>query len=76
MEAITAERIRELVASLPEPLQQQVLEYVRQLGQNGTLRGIPLKDLRERADLLTDEEAEAILHAIEMGCEQVNPDEW
>ncbi|MEJ5252013.1 MAG: hypothetical protein WHX60_09010 [Armatimonadota bacterium] len=70
------ERIREVVASLPEPLQEQVLEYVRQLSQSTALRGIPLKDLQERVEPLTDEEAEAILHAIELGCEQVNPDEW
>ncbi len=70
-----ADRVREVVATLPEPLQQRVLEYARQLSQT-TLRGIPLKDLQAIAGLLTDEDVEAILDAIESGCEQVNPDEW
>lgn len=73
---VIVERICEVVAGLPEPLQQQVLEYAQQLSERVALRGIPLADLQAREKLLSDEDADAILHAVETGCEQVNPDEW
>ncbi len=72
----TADRVREIVATLPEPLQRQVLEYARQLSQSLSLRGIPLGELQKMAGLLSDEEANAILNAIESAFEQVDPNEW
>jgi hypothetical protein len=67
-----ADRVRELVALLPENLQQQVLEYASELSQ-ATPRGIPVSDFQAVAGLLSDEDAEAILHAIQRDCEQINP---
>ncbi|BCW94959.1 MAG: hypothetical protein WHS44_08060 [Fimbriimonadales bacterium] len=71
-----ADRVREMVERLPEPLQQQVLEYAQRLSQNVPLRGIPLAEFEKHAGLLSAEDADAILQAIEAGCEQVDPDEW
>jgi cytochrome c553 len=73
--SVIADRVRELVATLPEELQEQILEYASQLSQ-ATPRGIPVSDFQAIADLLSDEDAEAILHAIEQDCEQIHPDEW
>ena len=72
--SLIADRVRELVALLPENL-QQVLEYANELSQ-ATPRGIPVRDFQAVTGLLSDEDAEAILHAIEQDCEQINPDEW
>jgi hypothetical protein len=73
--SVIADRVRELVATLPEELQEQILEYASQLSQ-ATPRGIPVSDFQAIAGLLSDEDAEAILHAIEQDCEQIHPDEW
>jgi hypothetical protein len=73
--SVIANRVRELVATLPEELQEQILEYASQLSQ-ATPRGIPVSDFQAIAGLLSDEDAEAILHAIEQDCEQIHPDEW
>jgi hypothetical protein len=70
--SLIADRVRELVALLPENLQQQVLEYANELSQ-ATPRGIPVRDFQAVTGLLSDEDAEAILHAIEQDCEQINP---
>jgi hypothetical protein len=73
--SVIADRVRELVAALPENLQQQILEYVSQLSQTAP-RGIPGDDFQAIAGLLSDEDAEAILSAIEHDCEQICPNEW
>jgi len=73
--SLIADRVRELVASLPENLQKQILEYVNQLSRTAPC-GIPVSEFHAMAGLLSDEDAEAILHAIEQDCEQVHPNEW
>jgi hypothetical protein len=73
--SVIADRVRELVAALPENLQQQILEYASQLSQTAP-RGIPVDDFQAIAGLLSDEDAEAILSAIEHDCEQICPNEW
>jgi hypothetical protein len=73
--SVIADRVRELVAALPENLQQQILEYASQLNQTAP-RGIPVDDFQAIAGLLSDEDAEAILSAIEHDCEQICPNEW
>ncbi len=73
--SVIADCVRELVAALPENLQQQILEYVSQLSQTAP-RGIPVDDFQAIAGLLSDEDAEAILSAIEHDCEQICPNEW
>jgi hypothetical protein len=73
--SLIADRVRELVALLPENLQQQVLKYASELSQ-ATPRSIPVSDFQAVTGLLSDEDAEAILYAIEQDCEQINPDEW
>ena len=69
--SVIADCVRELVAALPENLQQQILEYVIQLSQTAP-RGIPVDDFQAIAGLLSDEDAEAIF-AIEHDCEQICP---
>jgi hypothetical protein len=73
--SLIADRVRELVASLPENLQKQILEYVNQLSRTAPC-GIPVSEFHAMAGLLSDEDAEAILHAIEQDCEQVHANEW
>jgi hypothetical protein len=73
--SLIADRVRELVASLPENLQKQVLDYANQLSRAAPC-GIPASDFYAIAGLLSDEDAEAILHAVEQDCEQVHPNEW
>ncbi|CUU33689.1 hypothetical protein GXSOP10_1039 [Armatimonadetes bacterium GXS] len=70
-----ADRIREVAESLPETLQAQLLEYARQLSRVA-VRGIPRKDFEIAGNLLSDEDAEAILRAVEQDCEVIYPDEW
>lgn len=56
--------------------QMQVLEYVRDLTANAPPKGTLGKDLLQFAGILTAEEADAVLKAVEEGCEQVYPSEW
>lgn len=73
-----ASRIREIVRELedlPNNLQQDVLDYVRQLS-SAKPRGVPGRELLQFAGTITKGDAEAMREAIEAGCEQVDADEW
>ncbi|HKP53248.1 MAG TPA: hypothetical protein VJ183_11425 [Chloroflexia bacterium] len=60
---------------LPPAMQRRVLDFARNLA-NPLPPGVPGKDLLQFGGFLTDEEADAMLQAIEEGCEQVYPSEW
>ncbi len=71
-------RIREIVQeleNLPNDLQQDVLEYVREL-RSARPRGVPGRELLQFAGTITKDDAEAMRKAIEAGCEQVDANEW
>lgn len=73
-----ASRIREIVRELeelPNDLQQDVLDYVRQLSA-ARPRGIPARELLQFAGAITKGDSEAMREAIEAGCEQVDVNEW
>jgi len=59
------------VARLPENLQRQVLEFVRQL-KHQKLSGIRGDDMLRFAGLFTSEEAEEMMSAISQGCGRVD----
>jgi hypothetical protein len=71
---IKEEILNEIDKMTPER-QMRVLEFARNLS-NPLPPGVPGKDLLQFGGFLTDEEADAMLQAIEEGCEQVYPSEW
>lgn len=72
--AIQNELLKE-VEQLPPPLQQKVVDFARSLAQSRP-RGTPGKQLLKFAGILTPEEGEAMMKAIEEDCEQIDPNEW
>lgn len=70
--------ITEIVAqmeTLPNNLQQQVLEYVRTL-KASTQSGVPGRQLVRFAGSIPLEDLQQMNEAIESGCEQVDLNEW
>ena len=72
--AIQSDLLKE-VEQLAPPLQRKVINYAHSLTQPRP-RGTPGKQLQKYAGTLSPEEAEAMMAAIEEGCEQVEPNEW
>lgn len=68
------EEIERHLDELPTEEQQRVLEFVQSLAptQSKTPPGVPGKDLLQFGGFLSDEEADAMLQAIEEGCERVD----
>jgi hypothetical protein len=60
---------------LPNHLQQDLLEYVREL-RSAKPRGVLGRELLQFAGTITKDDAEAMRKAIEAGCEQVDANEW
>jgi hypothetical protein len=69
------QEIEDQLEHLPPDLQRRVLDFARALVLSQP-RGIAGNRLLRFAGSLADEDADAILKAIEQGCEQVNLDEW
>lgn len=63
------------ISSLPEALQRQVLEYIRQLRAHPRL-GVRGDQMLRFAGMFTSEEAAAMLTCIEAGCGRIDHDEW
>ena len=75
---MTSALIQEVVVhleALPQNLQEQVLQLVREL-ESTTHRGIPGKDLLQFAGTISNSDLELMKEAIERGCEQVDLNEW
>ena len=68
-------RVIEQLETLPENLQQQVLEFVQAL-QTLARRGVPGKQLLQFAGAIPLDDLELMRQAIEQECEQVDADEW
>ena len=62
---------------LPTEEQQLVLEFVQSLAptRSKTPPGVPGKDLLKFGGFLSNEDADAMLQAIEEGCERIDPAE-
>lgn len=65
------QEIRKLLQQLPEPQQQRVLDFVRELADI-ELRGIPGADLLTFAGRIPADDLQLMSDAIEAGCETVN----
>ena len=62
---------------LPIAQQQRVLDYARSLSTSAPrLLGVPGRELLDLAGSISDEDAKAMMDAIEEGCEQVDLNEW
>jgi hypothetical protein len=62
---------------LPASLQRRVLEFARSLSSPTPIqRGTPGREWLRFAGTITPEDGQAMIDAIEAGCEQVDADEW
>ena len=68
-------QIMENTRDLPDDLQQQVLEYVHSLA-NSLQPGVKGQDLLRFGGTITGDDLQAMRQAIELGCEQVDVNEW
>ena len=68
-------QVIEQLTTLPTNLQQRVLDYVQML-KSSTQHGVPGKKLLRFAGAISLDDLEAMSHAIEAGCEQVDSNEW
>ena len=60
---------------MPQPLQKQVLEFVRSLVKV-EIRGTPGQQLLRFAGSIPSDELQLMREAIEQDCERVDIDEW
>lgn len=75
LDSLLQEELVKEMDQLPPPLQRKVINYAHSLTQPRP-RGTPGRQLKKYAGTLSPEEAEAMMAAIEEGCEQVEPNEW
>jgi hypothetical protein len=75
MDTPIVEEVIEQLKTLPQELQQQVLEFTRALAQS-TPRGVPGQQLLRFAGAIAPDDVRLMGEAIERGCEQVDTDEW
>jgi hypothetical protein len=75
MDTPIVEEVIEQLKTLPQELQQRVLEFARALAQS-TPRGIPGQQLPRFAGAIPPDDVRLLREAIERGCEQVDTDEW
>ncbi len=69
------DQVIEYLTTLPSHLQRQVLDFVKAL-KLATQQGVPGSQLLQFAGAIPAEDLEKMSKAIEIGCEQVEPDEW
>jgi len=69
------DEVVEQLKVMPQPLQRQVLEFVRSLAK-AEVRGTPGQQLLRFAGLILSDDLHLMREAIEQDCEQVDVDEW
>ena len=69
------DEVVEQLKVMPQPLQRQVLEFVRSLVQ-AEVRGTPGQQLLRFAGSISSADLRLMREAIEQDCEQVDVDEW
>jgi hypothetical protein len=70
-----ADEVVEQLRGMPQPLQRQVLEFVRTLMKR-EVRGTPGQQLLRFAGSIPPDDLQLMREAIEQDCEQVDIDEW
>lgn len=69
------DEVVEQLKVMPQPLQRQVLEFVRSLVK-AEVRGTPGQQLLRFAGSIPSDDLQLMREAIEQDCERVNIDEW
>jgi hypothetical protein len=69
------DEVVEQLKVMPQPLQRQVLEFVRSLVK-AEIRGTPGQQLLRFAGSIPSDDLQLMREAIEQDCEQVDIDEW
>jgi hypothetical protein len=69
------DEVVEQLKAMPQPLQRQVLEFVRSLVK-AEIRGTPGHQLLRFAGSIPSNELQLMREAIEQDCERVDVDEW
>ncbi|WNZ26873.1 hypothetical protein HJG54_34415 [Leptolyngbya sp. NK1-12] len=75
MEPSIIQTIVQQLEGLPQPSQQQVLEFVRSLAHS-QLQGISGAQLLQFAGTIPSDDLQLMREAIEQDCEQVDWNEW
>ncbi|QYO67369.1 hypothetical protein JVX88_11550 [Leptolyngbya sp. 7M] len=75
METSMIQTIVQQLEGLPQPLQQQVLEFVRSLAHS-PIQGTPGAQLLQFAGTIPSDDLRLMREAIEQDCEQVDLNEW
>ncbi|MDO9129529.1 MAG: hypothetical protein Q7U34_06650 [Anaerolineales bacterium] len=70
-----ASTIIEQLATLPDDLQRQVLEFAQAL-KSSVRKGIAGKNLLRFTGFIPSDDLKKMQQAIEAGCEQVDANEW
>ncbi|NDJ20019.1 hypothetical protein [Myxacorys almedinensis] len=69
------DEVVEQLKVMPQPLQKQVLEFVRSLVK-AEVRGTPGQQLLRFAGSIPSDDLQLMSEAIEQDCERVDIDEW
>ena len=69
------DEVVEQLKVMPQPLQRQVLEFVRSLVETG-VRGTPGQQLLRFAGSIPSDDLQLMREAIEQDCERIDVDEW
>ncbi|MEM9905714.1 MAG: hypothetical protein AAF921_11895 [Cyanobacteria bacterium P01_D01_bin.44] len=69
------DEVVEQLKAMPQPLQRQVLEFVRSLVK-AEVRGTPGPQLLRFAGSIPADDLQLMREAIERDCERVDVDEW
>ncbi len=69
------DEVVEKLKVMPQPLQRQVLEFVRSLVKSD-IRGTPGQQLLRFAGSIPSDDLQLMREAIEQDCERVDIDEW
>ncbi|WP_346294167.1 hypothetical protein [Sphaerothrix gracilis] len=69
------DEVVEQLKAMPQPLQRQVLEFVRLLVK-AEVRGTPGPQLLRFAGSISSDDLQLMREAIEQDCERVDIDEW
>jgi hypothetical protein len=75
MRSAVEAKVMEQLETLPEEMQQRVLEYVHAL-QLLARRGVPGTRLLPFAGTIAQDDLELMRQAIEEECERVDPNDW
>lgn len=76
MDSSIIDEVYERLKVMPHSLQQQVLEFTRNLADSPTVRGVPGSQILSFAGTISLEDLKLMSEAIEQDCGQVDFNEW